>query len=362
MQIIKNTEGTVFDGCDFVVKTSENRKIRLLQITDMQVIDSTQRRTPDRLRADEIKAWLPENFDALFGNHVRALVAETHPDLIFITGDITYGSFDDSGSTFTKICELMDSFSIPWAPVFGNHDNESKMGVKWQCELFEKCEYCLFKRGSVSGNGNYTVGIAVNDKLVRVLHMLDSNGCKNSSDPEVVKEKGIYPDQLELVRSNTGRIEAAQGCPVPAFAAFHIPTASFIEAEIKKGYSKDGSTSYTIGVDTEAKDRDFGCKDEDITKYAIKSDDSFTSLLRECHVNGVFAGHLHKTNTCIEYGGIRWVFGLKTGQYDYHNIGQTGGTLITLEDGDFEVCHVPSLVVHGRYPRLANMFKELFAE
>lgn len=72
-----------------------------------------------------------------FGNCMLA-VAQAYPDLIIITGDIVYGSFDDSGATLRWMCKLLDSFEIPWAPVFGNHDNESKMGVAWQCRQLEK--------------------------------------------------------------------------------------------------------------------------------------------------------------------------------------------------------------------------------
>ena len=74
-----------FEGCDFVIQT-EKTKIKLLQLTDMQIIDSFQRRTPDRLRIDEINAWNPANFDAQCGNQIRSLVTQTKPDLIFITG------------------------------------------------------------------------------------------------------------------------------------------------------------------------------------------------------------------------------------------------------------------------------------
>ena len=100
MSILKNI-GDKFDGCDFVVGLGEERKntkIKLLQLTDMQVIDSFQRRTPDRLRIDEINSWNPANFDEQCGDGIRSLIAQTKPDLIFITGDIIYGSFDDNGT------------------------------------------------------------------------------------------------------------------------------------------------------------------------------------------------------------------------------------------------------------------------
>ena len=361
MEIIKNTSGTVFDGCDFVVKIDHDRKIKILQLTDMQVIDSLQARRPDRLRADEIGAWLPENFDALCGDHIRSLVTSTRPDLIFITGDIIYGSFDDAGTTFDWFCKLMDSFAVPWAPVFGNHDNESKMGVAWQCRRFEESKYCLFRRGEVSGNGNYSVGIAKGDRLVRVLYMLDSNGCSHCDDESVIKQRGLYDDQIELVRAQNAKIKNAQGDDVPSFMAFHIPVSCFLDAEREKGYTTDDRMFYNLGIDLEAKDGDFGCKNENSSKCIVVGE-KFYELLNECNTDGAFVGHDHQINTCIGYRGVKWVFGLKTGQYDYHNPSQTGGTLITLDGKDFDVCHVPSLALYGAYPAFAQMFKGFFTE
>ena len=360
-EIIKG--GKKFDGCDFVLRLDSDRKntkIKLLQITDMQVIDSLQRRTPERLRIDEINSWKPENFDALCGKQIRSLVVQTKPDLIFITGDIIYGSFDDKGSTLEWFCGLMDSLEIPWAPVFGNHDNESAKGVKWQCEQFEKSKYCVFARGNVSGNSNYTVGIAVDDELVRVLHMLDSNGCTDCDHADVIKTAGIYPDQIEWIKENTRRITEIHKKKIPAFASFHIATEEFITAEEAKGYKTADRDFYIIGVDVPAVGDDFGCK---LEKYSgIKVEGSFLEILKECNIDGVFAGHCHKINTCIDYEGIKWVFGLKTGQYDYHTPGQNGGTLVTLEGDAFEVQHIPALVPYAPFPGNAPMFKDFFAE
>lgn len=356
-----NAVQSPFHGCDFVVQLGEERKntpVKLLQLTDMQWIDASQRRTPDRLRPDEIAAWDPANFDAQCGNQIRSLVTQTKPDLIFITGDIVYGSFDDSGSALEWICAFMDSFRIPWAPVFGNHDNESKRGVAWQCAQFEESEYCLFKRGEVSGNCNYAVGIAAGDQLLRVLYMTDSNGCWDSDDPAVLRYPGIYPDQLALIREKTRSIRAAQGGPVPGFMAFHIPTVSFMLAEETKGYTAAGK-DYTLGVDMEAKDDDFGFRHEQMKP--IRTDEDFEAFLHENGIDGVFVGHYHKNCTCIRYEGVRFVFGLKTGQYDYHLPGSLGGTLVTLRGDTFEVCHVPALASYAPMPSLAPMFRNFFA-
>ncbi len=359
--ILKKNQNPCFDGCDFVVRLGserENTKIKLLQLTDIQVIDSSQCRSAGRLREDEMHSWAPENFDALCGNHIRSLVAQTCPDLIFITGDIIYGEFDDSGRSFKHFCDFMDSFAIPWAPVWGNHDNESLIGVDRQCRMFTESKYCLFAQGEVSGNSNYTVGIAVGDTLVRVLHMLDSNGCHATSTPDQTKPAGIYDDQIDLIETNAACIRAALGKDVPAFVAFHIPTEEFEMAARSKGYTNKDPHCYTIGVDVKAVDGDFGSHYENVG--ATIKNPRFLQMLKSAHVDGVFAGHCHNINTCISYQGIKWVYGLKTGQYDYHMVGQLGGTLVTLEKDGFEVNHVPALVALAPYPEHAPMFEGLF--
>ena len=213
-KILKDNKPACFAGCDFVLQFDESRKntkIKLLQITDMQFIDATQRRYPERLTPPEVTAWAPENFDISAGTHIRSLIAQTKPDMIFITGDIVYGSFDDAGTTLEWYCDFMDSLGIPWAPVFGNHDNESAKGVTWQCEQFEKSKYCMFKRGEVSGHCNYSVGIAVGDELIRIMHMVDSNGCEFDHDhTDVIREEKIFADQIELICQNSSLADKAQ--------------------------------------------------------------------------------------------------------------------------------------------------------
>lgn len=353
MKIIKDANSLY--GCDFVVDfPADKEKIKLLQITDMQIIDSSQMRTPDRLCAEEIEAWKPESMDGNFFNHVKSLVAQTKPDMFFITGDMVYGQFDDSGRVFEKFCEFMDSFEIPWLPVFGNHDNESEIGVDRQCEMLSNAKFSLFKRGEVTGNSNYTVGISKGGKLVRVMYMLDSHG--------VLRAQGLYPDQLEFVSNSAKNIIKINNTSVPGFAAFHFPTKEFICAETEKGYLTEERRSYVIGVDVEAKDDDFGSRQENYKKIGSIEVPGFLDLVKECNINAVFIGHYHSVCTCITYENIKWVYGLKTGQYDYHTPGQLGGTLVTLENGDFTVARVPALVKYAPFVGSSPVYKDFFAK
>ncbi len=333
---------------DFVVDIpAGDRPIRILQLTDMQVIDASQQRTPDRLNEREIAYWQPESIDAQCFNHIRSLVAATTPDLIFITGDVVYGEFDDSGRFFTAFRDFMDSLGIPWAPVYGNHDTSSAKGVHWQNGQWEAGEYCLFKTGSVTGNGNYSVLVTRDGEPVRVLYMMDSHGDGWANPPEYRIPAGLHPDQMEWFRATAqGLTDANGGTPVPGFMGFHIPSTEFLLADRAKGY--EVAPKYILGVDVPAEPGDFGAHREG---HAIfRSPEGFLDDLHTAGVNGVFVGHCHGINTSVVWEGIRWTYGLKTGQYDFHIFTQQGGTLITLRGKDFDVCHTPSTAFTAPVP------------
>lgn len=334
-----------YDGVvDFVLDLPGDRPLRLLQLTDTQIIDASRQRTPDRLNEREIALWQPEAIPVQCTDHIRSLVAQTCPDLIVFTGDVIYGEFDDDGHSFDLFCDFMDSFGIPWAPVYGNHDNEARVGVDWQNARFEASPLCLFKKGSAAGNGNYSVLITREGVPSRVLYMMDSGGCMGSPVASARRGPGFGADQYEwLYATARGLEKACGGDPVPAFLCFHIPSVQFYRAAISSGYqSEDDGEKYVIGVTVPAKNGDFGSKRERTSRFPTPDD--FVERLRGAGVDGVFVGHCHDNNTSVLYEDIRWTYGLKTGQYDYHLPGQVGGTLITLRGSAFTVNHIPSLV------------------
>ncbi len=333
---------------DFVVDIpAGNRPIRILQLTDTQVIDATQQRTPDRLNEREIAYWQPESIDTQCFDHIRTLVAATRPDLIFITGDVVYGEFDDSGRFFLAFRNFMDSLRIPWAPVYGNHDASSAMGVHWQNEQWESGEYCLFKTGHVTGNGNYSLLITCGGEPVRVLYMMDSHGDGWANPPEYRLPPGLHADQMEWFRATAKGLAVLRGgTPVPAFMGFHIPSTEFHLADQAKGY--EVACKYILGVTVPAEAGDFGAHREPHATF--RSPEGFLDDLHAAGVDGVFVGHCHGINTSVVWEGIRWTYGLKTGQYDFHIFTQQGGTLITLHGGDFDVCHTPSTAYSAPVP------------
>lgn len=334
-------------GLDYVMdfSFSEEREIRILQLTDTQIVDSLQQREQDRLDSYSASLWKPENMVKLVFSYIRETVAEAQPDLILLTGDNIHGEFDDNGECLTALIECMEELQIPWAPINGNHDNESIKGVQWQSEQYANAKYCLFnRRHSIGGNGNYSIGLAKNGELERVVYMLDSNYCgaKESTNYEKHADYGrtdlihsrneFLEGQMEWYRVSQLRVNQVAKNVVPSFCCFHVPDAEVAKGLVWSGYQtvENDDTEYIIGEDDVIpQPGDSGYK------YGSVSDVLANSLypyMKEVGCDGAFSGHLHYSSTSVYYKGIRWTLGTKTGEYVSHVPGKLGGTLISLED------------------------------
>lgn len=292
---------------DFKIEVENGKELRILQITDTQIIDTSQCRHEDRIDLSSKIKWASNTLETNCFNYIRDLIKITNPDLILITGDLVYGEFDDSGSSLKKYIRL--------APVFGNHDNESKRGVDWQCEMLEKAKYCLFNRGEVTGNGNYTIGIVQGGKLKRKLEWFDKTA-------------------LNIIQTTKEEVKN--------FVCFHIPVEEFALAAVSAGYQEElqQNITYTIGSEiTPAKNGDFGTKGE--VFKGLHPVPVLFNLFKKHSVDGVFVGQSHMNSSSVLYEGIRWTFGLKTGTYDRFDINQLGGTYIEVQsDNSFTVKHI----------------------
>ena len=343
---------------DFTLEVESGRDVVILQLTDTQIIDAGQARTMERLGNKN-----PLTEQGLYTNcyrYIEDAVKETKPDLILMTGDLIYGEFDDSGKIFQGLVAYMESLGIPWAPVFGNHDNESMMGVTWQCEQLEQAENCLFKRNTLTGNGNYSIGIVQDGQLIKTIFMMDSNGCTHAfadgygalneagqpltynAGEKIKTEIGFGADQIDWLEAKSKAIDAATGGTVGKLLAFHIPISQFATGASESGYQSnyglDNAELYTIGEDVAAQNGDFGTKGEAFK--GIHSEYGLWNILKKYNFEGVFCGHSHKNSVSILYDGIRLTFGLKTGTFDRYLSSELGGTKITVNKDLLEVEHV----------------------
>jgi hypothetical protein len=305
---------------DFIVSVPADRQAVVLQLTDPQIIDASQARTADRLSPVLQEYWAADKKEERCYSYLREIITETKPDLILVTGDIVYGQFDDNGSAFAEFVAFMESFGIPWAPVFGNHENESKMGVDWQCEQFVNAEHCLFMQRTLTGNGNYTVGIEQGGKLTRVFFMLDSNGCGEPSretqkNKQMRIEPGFSMKQTAWYKGLIKDIKALSPDTKISFA-FHIQFDTFGDAFAL--YGTTGAEELFIDYSDNKREGDFGYIGYE-HYHVWDANQRIWKNLKELGVDSIFVGHEHANSASIVYEGIRLQYGMKSSAYDSIN-------------------------------------------
>ncbi len=342
---------------DFIVEIPSGRDPVVLQLSDTQIIDGAQSR-PEQSAGDKITYATQLVRDYCY-NYLTETVNTTKPDFIILTGDIIYGKYDDNGSALKSLINFMEDFKIPWAPVFGNHENESRMGADWQCEQLENAEYCLFEQGDLMGNGNYSVGLMQDGALKRVFYMLDSHGCSAASDESIAnghtsKSVGFYPDQIEWYTEEIQAIKALSPDTKISFA-YHIQQAVFGEAFAKYGF--DQSTKYQdINIDLleNKAEGDFGYIGRQM-KDPWDSTKTIFNGMKELGVDSIFVGHEHCNSASVVYEGVRLQYGQKSSEYDRYNFltsdnkivagylydkpgtPMVGGSVIVLSSSDFSI-------------------------
>lgn len=318
---------TLMNLPDFIVDVEKDKDPVILQLTDTQIIDGSQSR-PNHSSGDKI-TYAPEKFAMYCYDYLTEIINATKPDLIIMTGDLIYGAYDDNGSLLQSLISFMDSFNIPWAPVFGNHDNESAMGADWQCEQLENSKNCLFKQRELTGNGNYTVAIRQNGKLTRIFYMLDSNGCTNASSESLMngqtsKSVGFADDQVEWYTKHIGVLKELSPATKISFA-YHIQQAVFGEALEKYGFDQN-QKYHDIFLDylSDKTAGDFGYVGRQMKDGWDESKRLFKQM-KSLGVDSIFVGHEHCNSASVVYEGIRLQYGQKSSQYDrYNSIGSNG--------------------------------------
>lgn len=293
---------TAADLVDFAVQVESGRDMRVLHISDPQLTDTV-------------------NAEEYCYRYVRQVVTRYDPDLILVTGDLVYGQADKDGAIFTDYVEFMDTLDTPWAPVFGNHDNESLMGVDWQCDQLENAENCLFKQRTLTGNGNYSVGLVQDGKLKRAFFMLDTNGCGNmsaatSANGHSTAMVGLQEDQKAWYRGEIERIRQ-HSADTKIAMAFHIQPNIF---HLAIGKYVPKQTYFGVDLDTFDKTErgDFGYIATDMKGPWDRNDEMYCDLT-ELGIDSILVGHEHLNSFSIVAEGVRMQYGQKCSQYDRYN-------------------------------------------
>jgi len=251
----------------------------------------------------------------------RALIEHVldaeRPDLVALTGDVLGGKdVDDPARAYSDVVKPIEDRGIPWAAVFGNHDDESKLSRHELFEVWRAHPHCLAERGpaGVTGVGNYVLRVssAVDDTLAAALYFLDSNSYSN---PERTQYAWIARDQLAwYLETSIALQHQYRATSLPALAFFHIPLPEYDEVWDLKECR--------------------GSKYEAVCCPPLNSG-FFAALVEAGDVMGCFVGHDHINDYEGELSGIRLCYGRGTGDACYGRKGfQRGARIIRLREGE----------------------------
>lgn len=266
---------------------------------------------------------------------VGTLIDRVHPDLITISGDLCC-EHDDAA--YVAFADYFDALSIPWAPIFGNHDNMSppeKLNVF--ADDFLSRRSCVFEKGDPElGIGNYVIKICENERVLSALIMIDAHEVYPYTDKdgtEKLSYETLWPNQMEWYREQIKALKS-EGCSDSAMI-LHTPIFAYRDA-VKKAYKKDvdkvgmkWGESLSADVWNESYEDSVGvCRE--IPCAPVFDDGVFELLKEQAHTKLVVAGHDHKNNFIIDHNGIKLVYATKTGAGCYYDADINGGTVIEI--------------------------------
>ncbi|KAK2594892.1 hypothetical protein QQS21_007391 [Conoideocrella luteorostrata] len=179
---------------------------------------------------------LPESeADPLTVRFLGGILDAEKPDLVLLTGDQLHHDIPDSQTTLFKVVAPMIERSIPYAAVFGNHDDEGTyaMSRATQMELLQDLPFSLCQPGpeQIDGVGNYYLQIfdrAPSKRPLSTLYLLDSHGQISDKVP-FLGYSWIKQSQIDWFTATSRALRQAREKDSPgsnlhmSMAFFHIP-------------------------------------------------------------------------------------------------------------------------------------------
>ena len=276
---------------------------------------------------------------------VKELIKRTNPNLITVSGDLAWAGCDGA---YAMLAGFLEQFEIPWAPIWGNHDNQN--GAEFVDKIatsYLTKAHCIYEKGDPSlGNGNYVIGIEENGKPVEAILMMDShdkaayvdeNGEEKQAWAKLIPEQiEWYKQQIDMVKT-LGYKDSTLILHIPIYAYRLASQAAYKDVATLKDITveqADGAECWQEGYTDSV-----GVQHEDISSYP-QDDGVFAAIKEKGITRHVVAGHDHVNNWMIRYDGVKMIFALKTGPGCYWDSCLNGGTVLKIDNsGVYETKH-----------------------
>lgn len=348
---VENADQILPDYKDGYWTFTTDRNLKILQLTDVHIGGG----------------WMSAKKDSLAINAVASMVTAEKPDLVIVTGDISFPVPFQAGTLNNKnaakiFAALMESLEVYWVPVYGNHDTEAySLYSREQLSEFygsDDLKYCLFQTGdeNVDGYGNSAILVKNSkDVITQSLFLFDSHSYTDGDSFGIFwKYDNIHENQIEWYKKLVGEFNAQNAEAiekgydteeeknealkkfgiVPSLAFYHIPSEEYMTAW--KEYCANGRK------DTENVKLLYGTAGESgkVICIGIHPDNLFETMQELGSTKGIFCGHDHLNTFSLDYKGIRLTYGYSIDYLAYSGISkigtQRGCTIITVSpDGSF---------------------------
>lgn len=223
------------------------------------------------------------------------------PNMVVLSGDNIDGkckTVDDVKKAITAIAQPMETRSIPWAIVFGNHDDEHSMMTKEEMmKLYMTFKYNIsdigYKTFDRIGNYNLLIESSKDSTPALNIYMLDSGKYAPSF---IGGYNWIKLTQIFWYKRTVLKLKQKYKRIIPALMFFHIPLPEFKKAR-------------NSGLINGKKLEEESCPKINIC--------FFKTLVKTGDVKGLFVGHDHLNNYCAILKGVTLGYAGYTGYGSY---------------------------------------------
>lgn len=285
------------------LKFDEEGKFKIVQITDVHYIIGSEG-SAESLRM------------------IGSVLDKENPDLVIFTGDVITCSPQKQG--WDEVLATVIEREIPYAVVFGNHDDEQDWTRSQIMGYIMAQPYCLSQPGpkNIKGTGNFVLEVNGREGSKALLYCMDSNAYNTLAD----STKGydwLGADQIDWYKKNSSKYtKKNSGMPYPALAFFHIPLQEYsLIGDLSKHYVKNNYPCYGTRREKEC--------------AGLLNTGMFAAMAESGDVMGVFVGHDHDNDYIGYLNGICLAYGRFSGSKEniYNNIGY-GARVIELKEGE----------------------------
>ena len=284
-------------------------------------------------------------------NAVAAMINAEDPDLVIITGDISFAYITDLNYNNKRVHELfirlMDNLDVYWTVTFGNHDtepynnyNREEVEALYAQTESEKCLFTPSPEG-VSGRGNHVINIKnTSGEITQSLFMFDSHSYVSQDliggivDSIVWNYDNIKQNQVDWYEQMMELYS-----PKSSLMFFHIPLG-----EVKEGYYQYIDNGRELGNEVNSFTGHDGENGEVVYSSNV-TDNLFETVERLGNTKAMFFGHDHYNNFVMNYRGVIFSYGYSVDYTAYFGIKkegyQRGCTVLTITpDGEFDESNI----------------------